>query len=213
MKRRSRYKVSKRSKLKKAILIAYVFLTLFTSVRYYDLWYGSPDAKYTRDNFGYLISRLEELNLLDSSDYHIYKWLGYPVVLQHLIILETKWTDSYLATVNFVENQTGKYILSGETNPYDTLSRLVLHANSENVQKLYECIQYDAVILNPNQQYNYTRTWITGRNEYQQEAYSAIENLLSKYFATTCLQAVIYGIWLAYGTRKMIQFCSYHFFS
>ena len=105
--------------------------------------------------------------------------------------------DTYLASVQKVKQETGKLVLTGEMNPYDTLARLKLTANVKKIQTVYTSIQYDAAILNPDDDMAVLEQWLQERKQYRTDAYEALDSLLKQYYQTTIFLAVMYvGLFL-----------------
>ncbi len=183
--------------IKYGLLITYICLLIVATIRYFSIWYGSNDARYVKDNFEYLTQRMDAIDLIDQQSVKAYPYAGYPMVLQKLAEFESSWTDSYLASVQGIKEETGKLILTGDTNPYDTLARLKLTANVKKIQTVYTSIQFDAAILNPDDGMAVLDEWLDEREQYRSDAYEALDSLLKQYYQTTIFLVALYGIFFS----------------
>lgn len=138
-------------KAKLIILIGMGFAGLAILVLLVYQQYLSTDARYARDNLEYLTTRMskitESVEEIDMDGYQIMLW---PQIrtLQYLRDYANTWTDSTIgAYQDAVAAGTLDEDVSLETiGPYDTLARLMLEANDDYIQIIYDELQLDATL-------------------------------------------------------------------
>lgn len=124
-----------------ALVCYHVLFLLFAGTW---LWtcYLCPDARYVKDNLEYVRTRMVEAGVDCPADAP-QPLDGLGVNLYRLHYLTESWTTGYLhAAASSGNEEVNKEHL--QANPYDTLSRLVLDANSSDVETVYQDIQFCA---------------------------------------------------------------------
>ena len=138
-------------KAKLVILIGMGFAGLAILVLLVYQQYLSTDARYARDNLEYLTTRMskitESVEEIDMDGYQIMLWPQMRT-LQYLRDYANTWTDSTIgAYQDAVAAGTLDEDVSLETiGPYDTLARLMLEANDDYIQIIYDELQLDATL-------------------------------------------------------------------
>lgn len=130
-----------------------------------------PDARYAKDNYNYLQSRRAEIGLKTAKS-HI--WEPLAIDLYRLHYYTENWTLAYLQTVSGIEK--GSVDLGNlKSNPYDTLSRLILTGYSDDVQDVYTDIAYCAAACNEDFPINEDTLslWVQEREVYRINAINA----------------------------------------
>ena len=121
---------------------------IFTVLLLYQQYF-SVDARYMRDNLEFLSEKMSELKVISAEAYktHGINAVKYPLFYSaYLFNADTRaWTDSYIGSVKKVledgyENKDSEY------NPYDTYARLVLQANTDEVQAVYNTFSFIAIL-------------------------------------------------------------------
>ncbi len=159
----------------------FVFLNLFMIIGFMCLWYTSVDARYLRDNYQYMTERYAELGIgepVNTHGIHALRW-PLPASLAGLYQMENEWTKMYI-DLGMPDNNV---------NPWDTVSRLQLSANSPYVQAVYDSITWDLAFFQDNnlQKKEMQQAWVSDRNNYQENAQLALKSLLMQYEATLYL--------------------------
>lgn len=131
-------------------ILSGLFALFFITVTIWST-YLSPDARYARDNLEYLSSTASEMDLgISSCETHGLHSLLYPLpyTVSQICTLSDNWTNGYIQALKSIKADPDRYssLLIETYSPYDTLSRLVLTANSTDVQAAYDEVQLCAGI-------------------------------------------------------------------
>lgn len=126
-------------------LLAFACMLLFIWVEYL-----SPDAQYMRDNALYVANRMYDAGILEERpDTLVYHASPLPVNMNKLLVDVEGWTMGYIKAAISAEDTTVN-ARAVNTNPYDTLSRLELKANMDDVQAVYDDVIYCQGVCSPN---------------------------------------------------------------
>ncbi|MCD8083857.1 MAG: hypothetical protein LUE86_10205 [Clostridiales bacterium] len=171
-----------------ALISAIIFLAGISGWLYFC--YFSADARYARDNLEYMTERMDELGiheLVNVREIRALEW-PMPITVYKTAELADAWTKGYLSGIG-EENLEKR---DGKLNPYDTLARLILVGNNEDVQVIYENIQFDAGFCNPDTPVSneVLNEWLSMKTGYAQATYEAYCNLLYTMFCLFCTGGV-----------------------
>lgn len=121
--------------MKKAIIIITCIMLLAINSTLFYLQYCTVDAKYARDNLNYLTEQLENQGIGKKTEFSLFSQPCYKNI-QDIYQLSWNWNTKYM----MLENK------ELADNPSDTIGRLILQANDDNVQEIYTEVQYITAI-------------------------------------------------------------------
>ena len=144
-------------------------------------FYFSTDARYARDNLAYLSKEMETKGVassVDTSGFNAFKY-PYPIAISLICNMADSWTVGYLKTIENNAEITGFYDMSLQTNPYDTLSRLVYSTTDPDINTAYTLVKYDTAILNPESSItrNTIVQWNSETSDLLEKEQQAIKNM------------------------------------
>ena len=139
---------------KNALVIVKLLVSIILFLSLILPWWMSVDARYARDNLGYLEERMEEAGLLTRLPGWKLTFMSQPQLLARICELSDTWADGYVNAITSANEISGEYHMDSRFNPYDTFARLILGGHATEVQEIYLTVQYDAAILNPDSELN-----------------------------------------------------------
>lgn len=136
-------------------VLAWILLAAGLLIGYLIIWqqYLSADAKYAKDNYEYTISRIKEEYDINTKRSISVKYLPGDIVVGYLYGDLKKLSEIYLA-LSLDDSSTqipeSSYTPLDVFDPYDILSRLILQANDDDINTVYESLRFYAAVINTN---------------------------------------------------------------
>ena len=176
--------------IKNILLTIGLLLSIFSIFIFFNFSYLSADARYARDNLEYLSDQMVSKGILSESDRINVRGihaLEYPVsrTVAEICDLSDQWTYGYMKALektNANGTKISKTMIDNST-PYNTLAKLTLEANDEDIQTMYDVVQMDAAMLNTDSLSSVAAAELDHLLESKEtDAETASENLFSTVF-------------------------------
>lgn len=183
--------------IKFAVFVGTEFCSILSAMLLFWCCYWYPDARYIRDNYNYVQQRFAEVGYPMAD---IQSWDPLALNLYRLHYYVEDYTLGYLQIAASVEPESVN-LADLRSNPYDTISRLVLDGYAEDVQDVYTDIAYCAAAcqedFSPTKEY--ISLWLKQREPYRLKALKACQSQAYVFlllFGSTIFFASFLLIWV-----------------